>query len=213
MPRKPAHKPELGDARSRLLTAAFAVIRRKGYAATTVDDLCQASGVSKGAFFHHFASKEALAVAAAEHWSNVTGGLFASAPYHNAATPLARVLAYLDFRQAIVRGDVSEYTCLVGTIVQEAYDSSAAVRAACRDSIFSHAATLEADLDAAIQAAGRSDEFNAQSLALLTQAVLQGTFILAKADQDARHVIDGIQHLKRYLSQNLTFAEQRDQTS
>ncbi|AVP97843.1 TetR/AcrR family transcriptional regulator [Ahniella affigens] len=203
MSRRPTHQPERGDARSRLLMAAFAVIRAKGYAATTVDDLCQASGVSKGAFFHHFSSKEALAVAAATHWSAVTGDLFAAAPYHQAATPLARVLAYLDFRQALVQGKVCEFTCLVGTIVQEAYDSSEAVRLACRDSIFSHAATLEADLDAAIKAAGRDDAFSARSLALLTQAVLQGAFILAKADQNASHVSDSIQHLKRYLSQSL----------
>lgn len=203
MPRKPTQQPERGDARTRLLEAAFAVIRRQGYAATTVDDLCLASGVSKGAFFHHFASKEALAVAAAEHWSQVTGGLFAGASYHQAQTPLARVLAYLDFRKALVQGPVPEFTCLVGTIVQEAFDRSPAVRAACRDSIFSHAATLEADLDAAIQAANRSSDLNARSLALLTQSVLQGAFILAKADHNPTHVVDAIDHLKRYLSQNL----------
>lgn len=40
------------------------VIRAQGLHATTVDDLCAAAGVTKGAFFHHFATKEALAVAA-----------------------------------------------------------------------------------------------------------------------------------------------------
>ena len=48
--------------RSNLLDAALSVIRTKGYTATTVDDICTKASLSKGAFFHHFSSKEDLAV-------------------------------------------------------------------------------------------------------------------------------------------------------
>nr|MDP9106243.1 TetR/AcrR family transcriptional regulator [Candidatus Eremiobacteraeota bacterium] len=36
------------DGKTRLLDAALAVIRTKGYSAATVDDICRAAGVSKG---------------------------------------------------------------------------------------------------------------------------------------------------------------------
>ena len=107
----------MAGARQKLLNAAFSVIRTKGYTATTVDDLCETAGVAKGSFFHHFKSKEALAVAAADYWSEITGALFAAAPYHNHADPLDRVLGYIDFRKALLTGKVPEYTCLVGTMV------------------------------------------------------------------------------------------------
>jgi len=42
------------SARPKILLAALSVIRAKGYAGTSVDDLCVAAGVTKGAFFHHF---------------------------------------------------------------------------------------------------------------------------------------------------------------
>src|SRR6476619_8630371 len=76
------------SSRDRLLDAAVAVIRAQGLHATTVDELCAAAGVSKGAFFHHFASKEDLAIAAAQYWSEMTGKLFAAAPYHAHKDPL-----------------------------------------------------------------------------------------------------------------------------
>lgn len=187
------------DARSKLLDAALSVIRTKGYSATTVDELCATAGVTKGAFFHHFRSKDDLGVAAADHWSEMTGALFAEAPYHDHADPLDRVLAYVAFRKALLQGGVPEFTCLVGTMVQETYETSPAIRDACDRSISGHAETLEADIEAALRERSLSPEWTARSLALHTQAVLQGAFILAKAKGGAAVAADSIDHLTRYL--------------
>jgi TetR/AcrR family transcriptional regulator, transcriptional repressor for nem operon len=188
-----------GTARTGLLEAAVALIRAKGLTATTVDDLCAAAGVTKGAFFHHFDTKEHLAVAAAEHWSETTGGLFASASYHDKADPVDRVLGYIDLRAALITGTPAEFSCLAGTMTQEAFESSPAVRDACAASIFGHAATLEADLAAAIAVHPPALKVNAASLARHTQAVLQGAFILGKAANDPAVVLDSIEHLRRYI--------------
>jgi len=42
------------DSKTKLLNAALHVIRAKGYTATRVEDICEAAGVTKGSFFHHF---------------------------------------------------------------------------------------------------------------------------------------------------------------
>ena len=184
--------------REKLLDAAVALVRQKGFAATSIDDLCRAAGVTKGAFFHHFTSKEALGVAAADHWSATTAGLFATAPYHAPAGPLDRVFAYLDFRRDLIDGDLADFTCLVGTMVQETHGSSRAIADACDASISAHAATLEADLTAAMTARGIAG-VDAASLALHIQAVLQGAFILAKAKGGPAIAHDSVAHLKRYF--------------
>ena len=199
MPRPTKHHPERGDARTRLLEAACSVIRAKGFAATTVDDLCASAGVTKGAFFHHFETKEALGVAAAQFWAETTTEFFYHAPYHDHADPLDRVLAYVAFRKSIIQDDLVEFTCLVGTMVQEAYGSHPAIRDACAASIFGHAATLEPDIDAAMKGRGIDADWTAASLAKHTQAVLQGAFILAKTTGDPAVAIDSIDHLKRYI--------------
>src|ERR1700723_2036685 len=135
-----------GGARSKLLDAAVSIIREKGYAATSVDELCARAGVTKGAFFHHFPTKDSLAVAAANQWSELSHALFAAAPYHRFDDPLDRVLGYLDFRKAMLRGGVAEFTCLAGTMVQEVYGTHPDIRNACHATIGSHAATVESDI-------------------------------------------------------------------
>lgn len=186
--------------RHRLLDAALRIIREKGYHATSVDDLCAAAGVTKGAFFHHFRSKQDLAAAAAAHWSAVTGQLFAAAPYHHPQDPWARLMGYLDFRAALIAGTTAEFSCLVGTMAQETFLTSPAIRDACFASISGHAATLEADFAALLAVRAAPDDLPAGSLALHTQAVLQGAFILAKASNDPALATETIRHLRRYLA-------------
>jgi TetR/AcrR family transcriptional regulator, transcriptional repressor for nem operon len=119
------------DARTKLLEAALPLMRAKGYSATSVDEICAAAGVTKGVSFNHFKIKGALGVAAADYWPEVTGVLFADAPYHDHADPLDRVLAYVAFRKALLQGEALDFTCLVGTLVQETYETVPAIRAAC----------------------------------------------------------------------------------
>ena len=199
MPRPTKRAPERGDARTRLLEAARDLIRAKGYAATSVDELCQAAEVTKGSFFHHFESKEALGVAAAEHWALTTSAFFADAPYHAPADPLERVLAYVAFRRSIISGEPAAFSCLVGTLVQEVHASSPDIREACAQSIFGHAATLEADIAAAMKGRRLSGDWTAASLARHTQAVLQGAFVLAKAGSNAALARESLDHLERYI--------------
>ena len=45
-----------------ILTAARALFAERGFEATSIDDIALAAGVTKGAVYHHFASKEAIFV-------------------------------------------------------------------------------------------------------------------------------------------------------
>jgi len=188
------------DSKTKILDAALQVIRTKGYSATRVEDVCEVAGLTKGSFFHHFKSKEDLAVEAAAFWDVVTSGLFVTAAYHNLPSAIDRLLGYVDFRKGMLLGDLPEFTCLVGTMVQEVYETYPAIRDACERSISGHAATLEADIAEAMRDSGVTAEWTPQSLALHTQAVIQGAFILAKAKGGPEIAAQSLDHLRRYLT-------------
>ena len=197
----PAH-----ESKTKILDAALHVIRAKGYSATRVEDVCKAASLTKGSFFHHFKSKEELALAAAEYWTSRTTALFVASAYNDASVipdPVDRLLAYIDLRKALIQGDLPDFTCLVGTMVQEVYGTHPKLREACNHSITTHAATLVPDIQAAMRERGikqgKQGGFTAESLALYTQATIQGAFILAKALQDAAIAIECINHLRRYV--------------
>ncbi|HET6237225.1 MAG TPA: TetR/AcrR family transcriptional regulator, partial [Acetobacteraceae bacterium] len=181
--------------KAKLLDATIKVVRTKGYNATRIEDVCAEAGVTKGSFFHHFKSKDDLALAALQHWKAGSGDLFANAPYHLAADPLDRVLGYVDFRKTILTGELPEFTCFAGTMVQETYATNPQLRAACESSICGHAASLEADIEAAMRKYEVTEAVTAGSLARHTQCVLQGAFILAKATGSAAVAAESIDHL------------------
>ena len=196
---KPPIKAAAGEAsRVALLDAALHVIRSKGYSAARVEDICAEAGLTKGAFFHHFDSKEACAIAATEHFGKRADALF-EAPFAGLPDPRDRVFGYLALRRAILQGELPDFTCLLGTMVQEAYDTHPAIRAACEGQINRHAARFAADVAEAKARYAPDADWNPQSAALFSQAVLQGGFILAKARHGPAAAIDCVDHLIRYF--------------
>jgi len=56
------------ETRLRLLEVAQERFTQHGYDATGVAEICRHAGVSKGAFYHHFPSKQALFLALLDRW-------------------------------------------------------------------------------------------------------------------------------------------------
>ena len=191
------------ESKARILDAALRVIRTKGYSATTIDDVCATAGLTKGSFFHHFKSKDELALAATAHFAAMADGLFAAAPYRTLSDPRERVIGYVKFRKSILAGDLPEFTCLLGTLVQEAYETHPAIRQACDRYISEHAAMVEKDLAEAKRIYAPKAKWSPASLALFTQAALQGAFILAKAKHGPQIAAECIDHLQRYIETQL----------
>lgn len=201
MPNRP-FRPAPQNARDALLEAGVKLVRRQGYAATSVAELCAEAGVTKGAFFHHFASKEELGAELARYWSRSTTGFFTDAPFRQIEDPVDRILGYLDLRIALVGGPVEGFSCVAGTMIQESFRTSEPIRSACRESILGNADLFVEDFAEAVERYGV--DADPASLSRHMQVVIQGAFILAKtqADDGAAATIarESLHHLKNYIA-------------
>jgi len=90
------------ETRAHLLDAAQKQFSISGYDAASVDDICKEAGVSKGAFYHHFPSKQAVFLALFEDWlTTVDAGLESARKptVPETLTNMARMLPFI-FAQA-----------------------------------------------------------------------------------------------------------------
>ncbi|MER5436764.1 TetR/AcrR family transcriptional regulator [Streptomyces sp. NPDC002588] len=62
MPRPPGHGPDYEVRRQKIIDTAAELFARQGYAATSVNELCRAVGLAKGALYYYIGSKQNLLV-------------------------------------------------------------------------------------------------------------------------------------------------------
>jgi TetR/AcrR family transcriptional repressor of nem operon len=86
--------PRHTDSRLRLLEIATDLIWESNYGKASVDRICERAEIKKGSFYHHFASKELLALAALEHqWQSYRREL--NDAFSPLVPPLERLRIYL----------------------------------------------------------------------------------------------------------------------
>jgi AcrR family transcriptional regulator len=66
------------ETRARIIDSAIKLFSNRGFNASSVDDICAEAGISKGAFYHHFESKQALFLALLDSWLQTIDGAIAA---------------------------------------------------------------------------------------------------------------------------------------
>lgn len=185
------------NAREKLLAVGTELMRRSGYAATTVDEICSAAGVTKGAFFHHFPSKEALAEVCLEAWAQRMATMHRTAAYQSIEDPVEKVLAAIDFMIEAFAGAAVQKSCLAGTTVQEISETNPVLREAAHRCLHGGEAYFKTLLDAA--GSSRHLQLDTTSLAEHWMSTIQGSLLLAKASRDSAVIARNLTHLKNYF--------------
>jgi TetR/AcrR family transcriptional repressor of nem operon len=191
---------ELPETKRKLVDAGVSLMRKQGFNATTVDDICSAAGVTKGGFFHYFKSKEDIAKAALVRFCEVKHQDFQNAPFRRLTDPLDRVFGRLEFVKESV-GDSKHLTkgCLVGILAQELSFTNAELRGDCQDSFTRVARDFENDLTDAKSLHAPKAGFDPKNVAMFYVAIIQGSLVLAKAAEANAVLYENIEQFRRYL--------------
>jgi TetR/AcrR family transcriptional repressor of nem operon len=192
-----AEKPP-ENTKDAIIRAGTELMRRDGYVATTVDQICAAAGVTKGAFFHHFPSKEALAENCLENWQRQMEAFHRSAGYQAIDDPVEKVFAAVDYMSDAFSRPGGQKSCLAGTTVQEVSESNPTLRAAANECLVQGEHYFQSLLDAACDSRGVA--LDTASLAEHWMATVQGALLQWKASRDPQGIARNFAHLKAYLA-------------
>jgi TetR/AcrR family transcriptional regulator, transcriptional repressor for nem operon len=185
--------------KEKLLEAAQQLMLAKGFPATTVDEICETAGFTKGSFFHYFESKEHLGKEVLTRFFSFLQQVIREGLFHRKSDPLQRVYGYVDRFIEMSTNPQMPSGCLLGQFTQELSDTHPEIRSLCAKHFAEWAATLKHDLDEAKAKYAPKAHFDTQSLAEYFIAIMQGSRILATAKQDPGVFEQNLQHYKRYI--------------
>lgn len=200
--------PPPSDARTRILDAAERLVMERGFSATTVDAILAAAGASKGAFFHHFASKADLGMALVERYAEADGALLErlmGAAEARTADPAEQLIAFVQlFEEGIEDLSLAQPGCLFVSFVYEQFPGQDETRRLIHDDVLRWRERIGAKLREATARRPAALPVDLDSLADQVFTTLEGGFILARATDEPLALRDQLRHLRAYLTLLLT---------
>lgn len=185
--------------KEKILEEAQKLMLTKGFNATTVEEICEAAGVTKGSFFYYFESKEDLGKKVTEYYWQKMSGLIGNAPFRKYSDPLRRIYGFIDYFIEISQNPAIEQSCLLGNFAQEVSDTHPAIRKICADCFSQWANELRKDLDAANEKYPSRKSPGIEGLAEYIISVMEGSLLLAKAHQNLSITTRNLQHLRQHM--------------
>ncbi len=187
------------ETRRRLVDAAVVLMRRQGFAATSVDQICGEAQVTKGAFFHHFKSKGAIAGAAVEAWCQGRVACYRE-DLEGDDDPLARLNRMLDgLVESARRPPDGVLSCLLGMVSQELGETNEEMRQACGMALGGWTGLVASLLEAAKQKYRPRKDFDSEQIAWMLNSLWQGSLLVGKTRQDPELIASNFRHVRTYI--------------
>ncbi len=169
----------------------------KGYVATTIDEICENSGVTKGSFFYYFKGKEDMGKKVVQRFSTRGAQVFEG--LESEPDPMKRIHGLLDM--IIASGKRKDFKgCLMGVFAQELSETHPEIRKICEAAFDGFIAMLENDLMQAKEKYAPQSSFEPREVAEYFLATFQGAMLLARAKKDKKVIERALNQFKQYLA-------------
>lgn len=191
------------ETRRAIMDAAEQLILDRGFAGTPIDAVLEIAGVTKGAFFHHFDSKQELAHALIERYAALDLGHLEDKMERAeelSTDPLQQLLVFV----GLFREEAEELTqpypgCLMGSYCYEAGLFDGPVMDVIRSTMLAWRERLTAKLEEVAERYPPRRDVDLASLADQITVVFEGAYILSKVVQEPAIVAEQLQHHRTYL--------------
>lgn len=189
--------------RERILDTAQELILQRGYAGMTLDNLLEKVGVTKGAFFYHFKSKDDLARALVQRFAESDSKIYEDTRTRAerlSSDPLQQMLVFIGLFEEMFAGLTEPYPgCLFASYVYELQQFDNGTRGVIQESFQKWRALLKEKFDAIVRRYPPRLPVDTASLADAFTVVLEGAFVTGKALNEPQVIADQLRHFRNYV--------------
>lgn len=194
---------DASETRQRILDAAQGEIMKRGFAATSVDAIQEAAGISRGTFFYHFPSKDDLARALLARYAEVDRRMvdgFMERAEKLARDPLQQLLVFLILHEEMFEEmEGPDPGCLFASYSYEAGLFDEETHEVIESSVRHWREVVADKLRAAIERTSPRVPVDPDQLADVSYSLLQGAFIMSRVAGDSSLMAAHLGHFRSYL--------------
>jgi TetR/AcrR family transcriptional regulator, transcriptional repressor for nem operon len=189
--------------RTAIMDAAQGLILQQGFAATSIDQIIERTGVTKGAFFYHFTSKSDLAHALVERYAAVDAEHLERTldrAERLGRDPLQQVLLFVGLLQEEA-GELTEpfAGCLYASYCYEAQLFDEHTFGVVRSGVRHWRERFRGKLQAVIDQHRPRLPASAEELAGMILAIFEGSFILSRILAEPQYIAEQLGQYRNYL--------------
>lgn len=192
------------DARERILDAAQQLVMERGFSATTVDAILAIAGASKGAFFHHFASKADLGRVLVERYARADGELLQhlmAVAESRTSDPAEQLIEFVAaFEDGIEDLSLAQPGCLFVSFIYEQFPGQDETQKLILDDVVFWRERILQKIVQATERRPPAIAVDLESLADHVFTILEGGFVLARATGEPLKLRDQLGQLRAYLT-------------
>ena len=182
----------------RIIEKSAFLFNDKGYAGTTMQDIMDATGLTKGAIYRNFASKDEIAVEAFRYAGTVLWQHF-SAAVESQSTAIGKILAMCDVYRDTVHNPPIQGGCpFLNTAVESDHSFPVlrehAVRAYQQMLGFIQSLLIEGVNNGELRA-----DIDTESIASFVFSSIEGAIMASRLTRDNRHVAYAMQQIEQLL--------------
>lgn len=189
--------------RERILMAAEALTLKQGFAGTSLDDVLAATGLTKGAFFHHFPGKADLGRAIIERFVAQESAMFnewSARADRLSDDPLERTLIFLRLFEEFLDGLPTPHTgCVFAAYMHEIGKFGPEMERFIERELRRWQGLYERKFDALIADRPPVQPVTAAELAEMIVVIIEGALIMANAYRDRELVQRQSRLFRQYL--------------
>lgn len=184
--------------KEKLIESAVALFMEKGYASTSVDEICAKAGATKGSFFHFFKSKDELGKTAMRVFADRQLAWMLGAGARASVDPKARALGWVDIAVTRFEDRAQPAGCVLGALTQELAETRPDFKRVGSECFEMWLGAVGEDFAAALK--GRRDaRAEARRLAVMFTSIAQGSMLMTKAMGDPSVGAENMRRFREYL--------------